>query len=552
MYQHTVVSAAPACGVGVPIRSHVQALWQRLARLSLSFPLTFPILFYSASSFAHCAAPHRERMDLTDRSPPWTCAAPHSSRPAARLSSSSRSDQQNQLPAPHPTTTSSCAKARKGERAGLESRSNPSGPTFSQGKVQHNPECRQLREGSDSEAIALRENARSYNNALSLTLLAAHFDQTRLGILGPRIPVVNQRSSLCSNVADRPSRHRHSTWTQRRRQSHTKAYFDQARVRLAQAGDTAKEWVLRLCLPPGRDRRTHNLPPPSTEMTMLICDSDTNTGDRGPQELIVQVRSHRCPDGRPKYQVVSSLHPSAMPLRYPTLFAAEESSSHLNTPLYGFHQAGPPIARNREQIDNGVQLREVLPVSVWMTNEEDKDRDDEDEDREEGDEEDGDGERQRSSKGVEVASLAFTILCALLAKGDEYFSIPHCTHGPFLESTARHHAAIPGCDGVRCPTWKASAAHHDDVRPRLTGNQGCTGADKAWNRPDLIARVFEAKSGNKRHAGCFGDECKMNGFCFFAVFRVMCERHEIALEPHWFRVQTERIKRCNSQAKKDY
>ncbi|SGZ26344.1 BQ5605_C024g09891 [Microbotryum silenes-dioicae] len=150
MYQHTVVSAAPACGVGVPIRSHVQAL----------------------------------------------CAPTH------------------------PTTTSSCAKARKGERAGLESRSNPSSPTFSQGKVQlppplrHNPECRQLREGSDSEAIALRENARSYNNALSLTLLAAHFDQTRLGILGPRV------------------RHRHSTWTQRRRQSHTKAYFDQARVRV--------------------------------------------------------------------------------------------------------------------------------------------------------------------------------------------------------------------------------------------------------------------------------------------------------------------------------
>ncbi|SGY17323.1 BQ5605_C015g07747 [Microbotryum silenes-dioicae] len=30
------------------------------------------------------------------------------------------------------------------------------------------------------------------------------------------------------------------------------------------------------------------------------------------------------------------------------------------------------------------------------------------------------------------------------------------------------------------------------------------------------------------------------------------EAAEIALEPHWFRVQTERIKRCNSQAKKDY
>ncbi|SGY66963.1 BQ5605_C004g02730 [Microbotryum silenes-dioicae] len=448
MCQHTVVSAAPACGVGVPIRSHVQAL----------------------------------------------CAPTH------------------------PTTTSSCAKARKGERAGLESRSNPSSPTFSQGKVQlppplrHNPECRQLREGSDSEAIALRENARSYNNALSLTLLAAHFDQTRLGILGPRV-------SLSSIHAPR-----HSTWTQRRRQSHTKAYFDQARVRLAQAGDTAKEWVLRLCLPPGRDRRTHNLPPPSTEMTMLICDSDSNTGDRGPQELIVQVRSRRCPDGRPKYQVVSSLHPSAMPLRYPTLFAAEENSSHLNTPLCGFHQAGPPIARNREQIDNGVQLREVLPVSVWMTNEEDKDRDDEDEDREEGDEEDGDGERQRSSKGVEVASLAFTILCALLAKGDEYFSIPHCTHGPFLESV------IYGYTPSRDRSTLHIRLHQEYLH--LTTTQGinglapnpigrCTGADKACNRPDLIARVFEAKSGNKRHAGCFGDECKMNGFCFFAVLRVV-------------------------------
>ncbi|SGY19878.1 BQ5605_C017g08364 [Microbotryum silenes-dioicae] len=35
-------------------------------------------------------------------------------------------------------------------------------------------------------------------------------------------------------------------------------------------------------------------------------------------------------------------------------------------------------------------------------------------------------------------------------------------------------------------------------------------------------------------------------------FEATCERHKIALEPHWFRVQTERIKRCNSQAKKDY
>ncbi|SCZ89103.1 BZ3500_MvSof-1268-A1-R1_Chr1-1g00956 [Microbotryum saponariae] len=30
MYQHTVLSAAPACGVHVPIRSYVQALWRLL------------------------------------------------------------------------------------------------------------------------------------------------------------------------------------------------------------------------------------------------------------------------------------------------------------------------------------------------------------------------------------------------------------------------------------------------------------------------------------------------------------------------------------------
>ncbi|SCZ93880.1 BZ3500_MvSof-1268-A1-R1_Chr6-3g08947 [Microbotryum saponariae] len=83
-------------------------------------------------------------------------------------------------------------------------------------------------------------------------------------------------------------------------------------------------------------------------MAMLICDSDTNTGDLGPQDLILRVHGDRCPNGRPKYQVVSSLHPSAMPLRYPLLFLAGEGAFHPNIPLCGFSQAGPPIARNRE------------------------------------------------------------------------------------------------------------------------------------------------------------------------------------------------------------
>ncbi|SCZ99434.1 BZ3500_MvSof-1268-A1-R1_Chr7-2g09532 [Microbotryum saponariae] len=84
------------------------------------------------------------------------------------------------------------------------------------------------------------------------------------------------------------------------------------------------------------------------------------------------------------YQVVSLLHPSAMPLRSPLLFPAGEDDCLPNIPLCSSNQAGSPFA------------------------------DEEDEDEEEGDEENGDGEPQ--IKGVEVASLAFTILCVLLAQ----------------------------------------------------------------------------------------------------------------------------------------
>ncbi|SDA05392.1 BZ3501_MvSof-1269-A2-R1_Chr12-1g03376 [Microbotryum saponariae] len=87
----------------------------------------------------------------------------------------------------------------------------------SQGKVrlpprpQPNLEYRQLLEGSDSEAKAVRENTRSYNNVLSFTSLAAHWDQTQVGTLGPPvfrvfgrlyhrlgalIPAVNQRPAF--------------------------------------------------------------------------------------------------------------------------------------------------------------------------------------------------------------------------------------------------------------------------------------------------------------------------------------------------------------------
>ncbi|SDA02495.1 BZ3501_MvSof-1269-A2-R1_Chr12-3g03639 [Microbotryum saponariae] len=304
-------------------------------------------------------------------------------------------------------------------------------------------------------------NARSYNNALSFTSLAAHFDQIRLGTLGPPCsrtwlidPVEATDTRLGPNSPDR--RIQRSTLTKLESKLRTNNRF----VRLFALTKVRA------------DRRTHNLPTSSTEMAILICDSDTNTGDRGRQDLILQVHGDRCPEGRPKYQVVGSLHPSAMPLRYPLLCPAGEDGFHPNIPLCGFHQAGPPIARNREQIDNGVQLREVL-AGLGLDDEdvqEDEDRDDEDEDGEEGDEENGDGERQvKGSRSRWRVSRS------------QFFA----HYLPKVTSTSQSRIApnvpswtIPGCDGVRCQTWKASAAHHDDVRPRLTGNQGCTGAIK--------------------------------------------------------------------------
>ncbi|SGY47601.1 BQ5605_C001g00547 [Microbotryum silenes-dioicae] len=108
---------------------------------------------------------------------------------------------------------------------------------------------------------------------------------------------------------------------------------------------SAKGCVMRLCLPPGRDRHAHNLPTSSKEMAMLLCDTNTNMGDRGPQDLILQVHSDRCSDGRPEYQI--------------------------------FRPSWDANPQDREQIDNGVQLREVL-VGLGL-HEEDEEEGDEDE-----------------------------------------------------------------------------------------------------------------------------------------------------------------------------
>ncbi|SGY53590.1 BQ5605_C006g03778 [Microbotryum silenes-dioicae] len=371
VYQHTVVSAAPACGVGVPIRSHVQALWSPGTQGGPSQPrqvLGARVAPYHglpwACSSARCWAPRGSTLlfvlrQSTESAPRrvMTAIQPilalrHASAPGSNRAQTPQAHVSIRDDLGPQTAVCTHCKARhwECERSKLTRHFSA---CCSQGKVrlppppQPNLEYRQLLQGSDSEAVAFRENARSYNNALSFTSLAALWDQTQVGTLGPPvfrvfgrlyhrlgalIPAVNQ----CPAFAQ--------TWL----------------INPAEATDTRLE-------PNGADSHMQR-----STLTKL--------------ESMLRTKNH---------------------------FVREFAS-------------------------------------------------------------------------------------------------------------AKPRAAIPGCDGVRCQTWKASAAHHDDVRPRLTGNQGCTGADKACNRPDLIAQVFEAKSGNKRHAGCFGNECKMNGFCFFATVRLSC------------------------------
>ncbi|SGZ32290.1 BQ5605_C040g11847 [Microbotryum silenes-dioicae] len=235
-----------------------------------------------------------------------------------------------------------------------------------------------------------------------------------------------------------------------------------------------------------------------TEMAMLICDSDTNTGDRGPQDLILQVHGDRCPDGRPKYQIFSSLHPKIA-----------STSTFL-------------FARS-------TKLGHSLP----------KDRDEA-----EGDAENGDGELSRSQ-----------LFAYYLHKRDEYFSIPHCTQRAFLAfvmtdtprsrpinstylqldqknlrlTTSQGIISLTpnqvGCSvilgstpslfiTVTCnPEWP-------EIKAALGPN------DQACSRPELIARAFEAKLnrlcdddvfGNKQRTGCLGDERRIVSLLYFVV-----------------------------------
>ncbi|SCZ89755.1 BZ3500_MvSof-1268-A1-R1_Chr1-3g01557 [Microbotryum saponariae] len=455
----------------------------------------------------------------------WPAREP-AAGPAARLSSSSRSDQQNQLPAHndnHSTdlgieasavqlcrtdsvmTVCTHCKARhwECERTKLTGHFST---CCSQGKVQlppslrPNPNFQQLLEGSDSGIPAFRENARSYNNALH-----------------SRRPNSCRQSApnLCQNMAHLPGRgHRHSTWPRRRRQSHTKIYFDQARLHVGHR-DSLCEGV-RIGQSPHRLGYGQRMGPAPLSNTLPgPTHPQPSSVEHGNGDAYLRFRHQH-------YQVVSSLHPSAMPLRSPLLFPAGEDDCLPNIPLCSSNQAGSPFA------------------------------DEEDEDEEEGDEENGDGEPQ--IKGVEVASLAFTVICVLLAqtrrvllnpalhptclpgvRDDGYSHVetdrlnlppvasrkppPH--HGPRPRENTQHYQ-----DAMACVVkyGKPSLFITVTCNPEWPANKVALGPnDQACNRPDLIARVFEAKLnrlcddifGNKQRAGCLGDEWRTVSLLYF-------------------------------------
>ncbi|SCV74472.1 BQ2448_8111 [Microbotryum intermedium] len=417
------------------------------------------------------------------------------------------------------------------------------------------------------KAVSFREHARSYNNALSFTSLSAHFDQTRLQAPGPPvfrvfgrlyhrlgalIPSVTRCPAFAQTWLIDPAEATDARLAAQLGSDGTESPMQRSILSKLEAmlprgaWDTAKEWVLRLCLPPGRDRRTQNLPTSSTEMAMLICDSDTNTGEYGPQGLILQVHGDLCPDGRPKYKVVSSLHPSAMPLRYPQLFPAGEDGFHPNIPLRGFEEAGPPIARNREQIDMGVELGDIL-AALGRDDDVDVDEDDDGDDDDDGDEGNVDDEGPRSTKRVRGGSTRVSrsqFFAYYLHERDDCFSIPHHTEHKLRLTTAQDitdavahglttdqigRSVILGStfkNGPREITQRyqdARACVIKHGKPSLFITMTCNPnwpeiksvlgpGEKAHNRPDLIARVFEAQLhrlcddifGNKNRAGCFG------------------------------------------------
>ncbi|SGY70062.1 BQ5605_C004g03098 [Microbotryum silenes-dioicae] len=376
-----------------------------------------------------------------------------------------------------------------------------------------------------------------------------HFDQTRLGTLGlpvfrvfgrryhrlgALIPAVNQRPAFAQiwliDLAEATdtrlgpdgadSRIQRSTLTKLESMLRTKNHF-------VREVDPAP-------LPPARPRSTHPQP------------SYVKHGN-GDAYLRFRHQHRRSWTARP-YSPARSIRPRCLSVTHYFFLQGKMAS----TPTFLFAvstKLGRPSPETESRLAKVSNRARYLPVSVLLTKAK-RTKTVTMRMKTAGDEKNGDGERRRSSKGVEVVSLAFTILCALIAKRDEYFSIPHCTQRPFLEFNLRL-TTTQGINGLtpnpigrlmtlgstfenrpcditqRYQDAMACVVKHgkppllitmtyDPEAPEIKAALGLN--DKACTRPDLIAQVFEAKSGNKRHAGCFGDECRMNGFVSLLYF----------------------------------
>ncbi|SGY39197.1 BQ5605_C003g02167 [Microbotryum silenes-dioicae] len=437
----------------------------------------------------------------------------------------------------------------------------------SQGKVQlpplrPNPEYRQLLEGSDTVVQQVERAV--------FTALAAHFDQTRLGTQGPRMfrifdaltidsahsrrPESCRQSApnLTQNMAHLPGRGRqHSTWTRRRRQSHTKINFDKLNSTL----------------------RTGNL---------FLAETDA------PTTFLRRAPKWRCLSAipTPTLEIVDrkTLFSRCTVIEVPMVGPSTKSlarSIRLRC-LSVTHYSSPQrkIASTSTLLfARSTKLGHSLP----------KDRDEE-----EGDAENGDGELSRSQ------SFAY-----YLHKRDEYFSIPHCTQRAFLAfvmtDTPRSRpidstylqldqenlrlttgqgiiSLAPdqvGCSVILGSTFKnrprENTQRYQDAmacvvkygKPSLFITVTCNPEwpeikaalgpnDQACNRPELIARAFEAKLnrlcdddvfGNKQRAGCLW---RRTVSLLYFVFRVHASRRACTTDLKFESTSRLRIIACGS------
>ncbi|SGY12880.1 BQ5605_C011g06639 [Microbotryum silenes-dioicae] len=219
-----------------------------------------------------------------------------------------------------------------------------------------------------------------------------------------------------------------------------------------------------------------------------------------------------------------------------------------STPTFlfaGFAKLGCQSPETESRSTMGSNHGRYLPVSVLLTKAKRRTKTATMRMKTAGDEENGDGERTRlrdDHQGDEE------YLAYYLHERGDYFSIPHATQRLLLEFVTDGYSQVE--------TDRLNYIRFRQENLRLTTAQGITDAvangltpdqigrsryqdamacivkygkpslfitvtcntewpeikaalepnDEAYNRPDLIARMLKAKSGNKQRPGCFGDE----------------------------------------------